>query len=525
MVKVPTYTDRQVQIRPESTPRPQTDGREIGNALRGVGQILERNRQRMQEEDDAIEAKSAFTMLSDRSRDVLNGTKDAAGFYTKRGKHALEAYDSVEEGLDKIDKEIATTLKSPRASQAFEAMRSRKRERSSENISRHIARERQTYGDETDAAMIRSSLDDAAANYSDNRAVDDAILMGITAIRSNARGKGPEVVEMQEAGFISAARKAVIKAMAVDSPQAAQEYYKTHKKEIDGPSRPDIEKSLKSLVDTRISQENTDAIILKGGTLDEQLSDARKIKDPNIRDATASRIKVRFNEDKAARAEAERRQSDEFWSGFLTDPDIDKIPDDLPVATKKSAMVYASQMAKNAGNIKTDPKAYYQLSELLRRDQDSFNKTNLMQYASHLSGTDLKKFIDIQQKPTQYTKTLTAYQQAKNSLVLNEISDDEDQARFLMKYTADIDDFERLTGKAATPDDRQKIIDRLFTNVVTDIDLIFDDTDPLFKADQIEIPEDDLKEIKAQLPLMGLPVTDDNIREVYIRNRQLEQKK
>lgn len=273
------------------------------------------------------------------------------------------------------------------------------------------------------------------------------------------------------------------------------------------------------------AQGATDTIVSEGGTLDEQLKAARDITDKNLRDAVVGRVKTRFNERQTIAQAAERQRTEQFWTGFMQNPNIDAIPADLPVATKKAAEAYARTRAKGQ-EPETDWKAYDKLNRMTRRE---LAEADILEYRDRLSDGDFKRFSDLQRsarsKDTVERSKLTTVQKL-NGLVnstlktINIKPDSEKGVLFKRRLQDEITAAETEAGKKLTRDEQVKIIDRL----MLDGEVKGTFWDPSKRAYEVKsgekfqidgVPDKYLDEIVSDLQAAGVRATTASIQEAY----------
>jgi hypothetical protein len=128
----------------------------------------------------------------------------------------------------------------------------------------------------------------------------------------------------------------------------------------------------------RLSQEATEAILLRGGSLAEQRARAKEIADPEVQDATLQRIEHEWSVKESQEADALSERMDAFWADFGVAPTAEKLLDlmedpAVPRTEKVAARSYLEHevdrkqkggpadwqlVAELSGESATDPAAY-----------------------------------------------------------------------------------------------------------------------------------------------------------------------
>ena len=279
----------------------------------------------------------------------------------------------------------------------------------------------------------------------------------------------------------------------------------------------------------RESQAAEDALVEKhGGNWTAALTDARSIKDPEVRDSTVSRIKTRQAEAKQAEIEAQDSLGEEALA-FINDggkfADLPlRIKNGLKPSALNSLRAYAEQSA--GGSRRTDPQTLIELSSKSVDDPQAFGDINMMEYRDKLSDQDFEEFVDLQRKIR--TGTLdgkdTGYQSIVNvrDARLRELfgattGKGAKQTKindFVMKFENELKAFKAETGKPAKADDARKILD----NLTAEVAINWGSDKKVFELDGEDIegvPAADRAEIIRELQKRGKPVTDAAIVGLY----------
>lgn len=293
-------------------------------------------------------------------------------------------------------------------------------------------------------------------------------------------------------------------------------------------------KESRDLTVRRESQTREDAIVDKhGDNWMAALKAARDIEDPEVRDSTVSRIKVRQAEAKQAELEYQDSLSEEalaFINGGGKFADLPlNIKNGLKPSTLNSLRSYAEQQA-GGGVRRTDPQALIELSELSADDPQKFGELNMLQYRDKLSDSDFEEFVDLQRK----IRTGSLDGKATGFMTLNQVRDERlkdifgssqptaneggntstKRRRFVTMYESRLRAFREETGKRPGADDARKILDDMTAEVAIDWGRdkkVYE----LGEGDIPGVPEADRNEIIRELQRRGHPITDQAIIDLY----------
>lgn len=279
----------------------------------------------------------------------------------------------------------------------------------------------------------------------------------------------------------------------------------------------------------RESQVQEDAIVAKLGTGQAALKAAREIDDPEVRDSTVSRIKIR---------QAEVMQADIEYQDSLGEQALAFINDggkfgDLPIrirnglkpSTLNSLRSYAENGGANALR-KTDPQTLIDLSSKAADDEQAFGELNMMEYRDKLSDGDFEEFVDLQRKirsgvidgRTTGFQSITQVRDTRlRELFGSTTAKGAKQTRindFVMKFEGELKAFKEETGKAPKAEDARKILD----NLTAEVAINWGADKKVFEIDDDDIegvPAADRTEIIRELQKRGKPITDKVIVSLY----------
>lgn len=295
-------------------------------------------------------------------------------------------------------------------------------------------------------------------------------------------------------------------------------------------------KENRDLTVRRDSQAQEDAIVAKYGATPAALAAARAIDDPEVRDSTVSRIKVRQAEVKQAEFETREALGEEALA-FLNDggkfADLPlHIKNGLKPSALNSLRSYAEQQA-GGGARRTDPETLIHLSRLSTDDTQGFGELDMLQYRDNLSDGDFEEFVDLQRK----IRSGSLDGKATGFMTINQVRDERirdifgsatpgakerpdvsaARRKFVTQYEMQLKALKEQNGKPATADDARKILDDMTADVAINRSFWFDTEKPAYEVTFDDIPEDEGKQIVAALMKAGKPVTPESVLGLYIR--------
>lgn len=432
MPQVRTYGDQQavprgipdVERQPSRLNVTATDlGAGVGNALTQIGgdvyhksQLIKRDEEQRQNE---IRVQAAESALSDWELKTIYDPK--TGALTKKGTAAFGLPDEVGASYDEATGNIRNTLANDTQKLAFDRATVNRKPTILSKINNHVYAQMEQVADSTYKAYIGNSRALAQQNADDPARVATEIdnQRVHTALEADRLGLDAETTKRLVDGVTSDTHAVVIdQLLATGNDKRAKAYFDQVHDEISGDSLPQIEKALTVGKVRGESQRQADAIIADSAkpgaekNLQEQLEEARKIQDPEVRDAVEDRL--RSNWTVKRQAEADQREDtlrthidsiDKIMLNSLNKIDatgaLSKAisPSDwaqLSAGERNTLEQYAKR--KQVGEIETDWQTFYTLMNLATNEisQEDFARTNLMEYRARLGNSEFKQLAELQ---------------------------------------------------------------------------------------------------------------------------------
>jgi hypothetical protein len=405
MPQVPVYDQAQVQLQALPGVRQSAAGatpdafggaqaRQLGQVAQGLGQAAQLGA-KLQERQDLEAVTRVFTGLEDEQRRLLREGDNA--IFARQGNNAGGATEEMAKWFEEAAPRYGADLTSPAQRRAFEQLLARQRSGVLDSVARHEAQEGKRALVESVQAKAGSSIEQAAAMWTNPQAVATARedMEHAVAALAQTMGWEGETRERKLAEFHTLFHKRVIDAAAESNSDYAKAYYEQHKDQIDASARQAIERTLATAGLRADGQAHTDRIIAKGLSDEEALAEARRIERPELRDEVVRRVTARLNESEALINRDRRAAADDSWRLVVEHNNLDAIPvqtwDRLGGEQQRQIRDYlqARQTKEARGRDEDD---YGVLDEVERRIQtgDLTDKAQLAPYEPYLRDATIR---------------------------------------------------------------------------------------------------------------------------------------
>lgn len=214
---------------------PDAFGAQVGRALGGLGDTLNRTGAMIAELDSQKKANDALTYANKAKDDLRPVLFDHEyGVFAQNGGNAMGSGATASAALDNIRTKYLKQINDPETKAAFERLWLKESEATKDSVARHEMVELGNYGVQTAKATLYGAMTDAYNSYTDENVINKAIDDSITAIRVNQSGLPENAIKAAEAEARSQIHLAVISRWASEDPYKAMDYYTKHKDELDG---------------------------------------------------------------------------------------------------------------------------------------------------------------------------------------------------------------------------------------------------------------------------------------------------
>lgn len=244
----------------------------VGDQMVASGARLERTAEslnalavRTATENNEALAKQADTEFNTVIRNTLFDPEK--GYFTLKGKAALDSYRPTEDQLRKLQADAAAKIASPEARRMFGDVATRRLDAAFDSMAKHSAIERRQWMDGVSMARAMNAGDDAVAYAKDDAKREAALNIGRQEIINNAKdlGEDPEITNRKLREYETKAYKGVIERMVVDDPIRAEKFYQDNKHRIDGQQQIGLERMLKEATGRRRAEDDVNSVMARPG--------------------------------------------------------------------------------------------------------------------------------------------------------------------------------------------------------------------------------------------------------------------
>ena len=555
MPRVPEYRSPVAQTQALPSPRFSTDTRfgDLGQAsarpLQAVSELASGIQKIATEEKrnaDDVATTDAFAKTVELRNQLFWDPQNGA--MARKGKDAFGVVDEFEEKFKAGADEIEASLHNEDQRALYRKIRIREGSELNTTLQKHLFTEAKAFDEQTIKSGVETARNDAVLNYMDPGRIERNIEMQRTLLLSFAERNGIDPnsdaakVMLQEA--TSKTHMAVVSRMLTnDQDLLAQDYFKKNRDSFATSDLVAMEKVVEEGSLRGESQRQTDALMKKGLTMTQALEEAKKIEEPRVRDAVSDRLKTEY----AARKNAEDLDREKRFQEIANVAEQSQSRDQVPLdqwlslsLSERNAIDGRIKQLRQGIEPATDWSEYYNLKTLasVPETQGDFLKTNLFLYRTKMADAEFKELVSLQTsirnkdgKADSELNGFRTHSQIVND-TLNEIDIDPSpkpgtsQAEQVNLFRRKVDEqillHQDRTGRKATTEEVQGIVDRLATRVITDRGFFWDTKKRAFEvpAGEFEIDPDDIPraerlKIEDALRRNKRPVNDQNILKLY----------
>lgn len=218
-------------------------GAGAGRALQRTGAVMANVADKALVEIDRQKQKDAVNkgMQFENSFDKLRREKVNSDYLTRKGQAALGTTAAWEKDAEEWYNQQKELVTNDYDQKILDEIYRRRNGATLDTLTRFEAQEKERYYEENTANRLKSALDDALANYKDDRLVAQAYNSGLAALRVNYADR-PDLLSAKEKAYKSDFYKTQTLRRADDDANAAAAYYQQHKAQIAGSEHQAIEK-------------------------------------------------------------------------------------------------------------------------------------------------------------------------------------------------------------------------------------------------------------------------------------------
>jgi hypothetical protein len=467
------------------------------------------------------------------------------GALNLRGEQAFTLPEEVDREFNELAGQIEQSLGNDEQREAFARIRSQRGTSIALTVRKHVAGEIRQFDEDQLKATVASTASLAAANALSPKVAGEHMARGVAAIQAYGKRSGmpADAIAEQVARYQSGTHIDIIEnLLAHDQERAAEVYFAAAEEagQIAGDKLDDVRKAIETGTLRRKSQEVSDEIIKRGGTLTAQREAAREIDDPKLRDEVMQRIEHEAVISERAERDAEEARSRGVYDILDKTKDVRKIPAGVWASMsgneRAAARRYADSLIETpeGGSIKTDQRVFYTLSRMATDDPTGFAKVNLWGYKDKLSPSDFQQIVGWQmsrakgESSPQLDNVFTTTQIFDRSAKAAKIATDTPEGQALFKrFAEDVEREQRAAGKKLSSTDQQAILDRLLISQTTggnDWIPFNERTKRGFEMTIDDIPAASRRMLVRELERNRIEPSESNILEAYLRSLQKAKK-
>lgn len=431
MPRVPVIESPQIARGAVPTPfssasvTPASQGASVGRGLRNLGSDVFRVHIAEKEKADRAAVASAEAKLAQIENTLLYDPEQGA--LQRKKQDAFNATDQSLDAYDQAFTELSQTMGNDTQRAGFQKSYQSRRNGVQRQLQIHEGNERRGFYDEEDERLIKNEISAGVNGWRDPARIEAANVRAFDAAsRFAARnGMGEEWLENRAADINNRLHGGVIDHMlASNQDLRAKKYFKDNRELITGETRAKIEAAIAEGSLRGESQRRTDNIMAKHTDRENALKAARRIRDPEIRDATVTRVNARFNErktDKENRSRELLRNAVavvEANGGDINTvpPSIIADPDFTP--TQRNSLRAIAQDIRDGIDPITDENTYFDLLNMANTPalRHEFLQKDMNELGSKLSRQDRRSLVNLQnsiRKGNLDDKLLNTYQTQK----------------------------------------------------------------------------------------------------------------
>jgi soluble lytic murein transglycosylase-like protein len=245
---------------------PDAFGAQVGRALSSMGQDLSRIGQAQAELDSQKRANDALT-YANAAKDELRPTlfDSEFGVFAQQGGNAMGTGATAAARLETIRDQYLKKIEDPETKAAFERIWLRESEATKDSVARHEMNQLGQYKVETAKATVTGAMIDAYNSYTDDQAVEAAMMRVEEAIGVNSLGLPQEARDAALSEAKSNIHLAVLSRWAAEDPYKALDYYDKNKDKFSGKDHITATSFIDAARSQRKAQENVARITGQGG--------------------------------------------------------------------------------------------------------------------------------------------------------------------------------------------------------------------------------------------------------------------
>lgn len=519
---------------------------QIGQATEGlistVGKIA------IDEKKKAVdtEVARAEAELIKTKNDLFYGTQEKPGVVSLKGQKAFSALEEYTPKWNEQASRIEESLSDEDAKNLFRKFKFREESEFYANTERHTASERQKYEGDVFKSSLDTTRSDLALNYMSPGKIDSILNSQRSVIQSYAdrQGASPEMAQNLLNEELGKTHYTAISSMVNNGQdRLASAYFNRYKAELGDRLEP-TQKLVKEGSLRGESQRFTDEMDRQNLSFEDQLSKAKSIEEPKLRDTTVERIKSNF----ALKEEAHREAQKGLFNSISAIVEQTKSRDQIPMEQwllldqdARNKIDDRIKMLRKGIEPETSWDDYYNLRQMASypETRNQFLKINMLDYRNKLADGEFKQLVDLQSsmvnkdgKADPLLDGFRTHSEIVNS-TLNEIGVDptpkpgSSAAKSVNRFRQLVDQQiivkQEATGKKVSSKDVEEIANQLASKVITDKGWLWDSKKRAFELENPDIADVSVKDIplaekqkiEAYLRRTGRAINNETITQFY----------
>ena len=245
-------------------------------------------------------------LLSAKIRELMSGD---GGYLSLTGKAAVDAKGNIEKQLEAYKKELAKEL-DPRILPKYNQVSDQRLSSTFSSIDSHNRTQGDVWNKLEREVRITGQIENSIAAFDNPQAMKLEFDLGIVEVNSKLLdvygidASAPKddtekaIIAAETLQYTTKVHEGVINNLLANGRYtAANTHFEDNRDAIDGSMYDNITKSLQAHTNKGETLTRVNEIRALGGTIAEQLVEARKITDPTLQDSVVAGIKARFDED------------------------------------------------------------------------------------------------------------------------------------------------------------------------------------------------------------------------------------
>lgn len=496
---------------------------------------------------DQVAVTEAERKLSELETQLMYSPEQGA--MNTQGRNSFEAVGSTktkfQAGFADIEKGLSNNQQKAAARKLYE----NRLADVDRQLNRHVSGEIKKYDLEQTDGLVKAEMNAAMENPFDTERVGLAVQRQQAALYAYGlrTGAPPEELKNLVEGAASKTQAGAIRSMlAKGDDMAAEKYFEGVKGQLVGSDLVEVQKDIEE-GSLRGKSQRLSASMYRGD-LGSALNAARKIEDPKLQDATVERVKALHSQQEMIKND--RIEKLHMGATDIIDKtgSIDQIPPDVwtkfSLSERSQLKTYAENRSKGI-QPSTNWKDYYELKTMASSPElrDKFQQIDLYSgFRGRLADAEFKELTSMQnglRKGDPKAKALADGIQSDQQIVTGALREmgvnmspkagkkDVERANLFRKAVDEqVAALAQHTGKRPTNAEIQMVVKKLGAEVVTNKrSFWWDEKKRLFElegeaavdVETDQIPETERSKIEQALKRRKLPVSEETIKDLYLR--------